>query len=303
MAATRVSKWSGHTGPVYCLSSDGPSPDHFLSGSGDGLVVRWPLKGPADGIPLARVGRAIFSLLRQGDHLWIGDEDGALHVVDLVHGTEVLFTKAHGKGIFRSLQLPGGSMAVAGGDGRLSIWSTERLNEAPLRVVPVCEGKIRDLALAPDGTALVVACGDGTIRWLSLPHLNEVRTLDAHPAGVTALAFHPAKPVLMSGGKDGVLRIWTAQQDTPLVELKAHTGALYAIAPEAHGRWLATVGRDRNIKLWRGDTLAPLAKLERSVQGHTHSVNTAMVIGDRLVTGSDDRSVLGWTITDDGSAG
>jgi WD repeat-containing protein 61 len=286
---------SGHTGPVYDLIPDLGTAS-FLSASGDGLVVRWPLDAPEHGAPVAQVGRAIFSLLLDGGRLWLGDEDGGLHRVDLASRREEFFTRPHTKGIFRMVRLSDGRLVCAGGDGHLSIWADGPDGlPAPLRNIPLSEGKLRDLALDPTHRTLAVACGDGTARLLDTERWNELRTITAHTKGVSALAWHPSKPVLISGGKDGHLRCWTMDgRQEAILDLPAHTGAIYAIRSSADGRWCATAGRDRNVKIWDTATFDPVARLDRTQGGHTHSVNSLLWAGDRLFTASDDRTILGW---------
>lgn len=294
MAAERLARWTGHQGPVYALSNDDAAGTTFLSGSGDGLVVRWSAADPPDGIPVARIGRAIFSLRRQGSLLWVGDEDGGVHSIDLQHAQELFFSHTHRKGVFRFQPLADGRMAAAGGDGRLSLWAAGGSIGEPLRTIPVSAGKLRDLALDPLTGDLVVASADGMVRWLRGVDLNEVRTIEAHPSGVASIAFLPGKEALLSGGKDGHLRVWVPARDTPLVDLKVHTGAIYGVIPGADGAWFATIGRDRTVKFWDAHTLEPMARVERGSSGHTHSVNAGLAIGDRLITAGDDRALMAW---------
>ena len=117
-------RFTGHKGSVYALCPTA-SPGSFLSASGDGSVVRWILKDPENGITEARVNRAIFALHRANEQLlYIGDEDGGLHLVGLAERRELQLERAHVKGIFAIEELPDGRLAVAGGDGAISIWPT-----------------------------------------------------------------------------------------------------------------------------------------------------------------------------------
>ncbi len=296
-----VVHFTGHKGAVYALCNAGER-DHFLSAAGDGTVVQWALHHPGTGVALAQVHRAIFALHRaRNGLLYIGDEDGGLHVVDPVRHVELLLERAHGKGIFSMVQLPDGRIAVAGGDGSLSIWSTAAGGHGGTtlqRRIPLSDDKLRGLALNPDGQFLAVACGDGSIHVLDSTHLNEQFTLAGHGKGANSLAWHPAKPLLVSGGKDGHLRFWRTDAGFgPMHAFPAHKDTIYAIAFNRDGTQLATASRDRTAKLWDAGTFDPLRRLDRHTGGHGYSVNSVWWLNDHtLLTASDDKTVVAWNV-------
>jgi WD40 repeat protein len=302
--------FSGHRGPIYALVNVAAG-GSFYSGSGDGLVVKWDIARPDEGSSLVDVGQAIFALtVVPGKGLLIvGAECGDLHVVDVQGAREVQLLKAHSKGLYRILLLSDDRLVCAGGDGSMSIWSIEGHVLSLIRQIPLSESKLRDLALSPNGEHLAVACGDGTIRILDTVLFNELYTLrpttsndltsgealDGTLVGISAVAFHPTKAVLISGGKDGVVRTWqSSDRYRELLHFPAHKGTVYTIAFNAEGTRCATASRDKSAKLWDAADFAPMSRLDRVAGGHTHSVNTVLWCGSTLLTGSDDRRILGW---------
>lgn len=258
------------------------------------MVVRWNVRTPTTGTPIARLERAVFALLAHDRHLYIGDEDGGLHRVDLIEQREEHFSRPHTKGIFRFVHLPGHRLVSAGGDGHLGIHRTDGTLR-PFRSIPLSADKLRDLLLLPDGRTLCVACGDGSVRWLDTEHFDELHNVAAHPGGVTALAWHPGKPLLATAGKDGHLRFWKAGDTQPLVDLPIHGGTIYGIAFTADGHRFWTVSRDKTCKLWDANSLEPIARIDHMLGGHKRSVNSVVRMGEHVFTCSDDKEVIAWT--------
>lgn len=293
------STFQGHTAAVYALCAfRGAS---FLSAGGDGIVVRWHVDRPEQGDAIVHVGEAIFSLhvLAERDLLLIGTGTGRLLVIDLRTRKELQAIEAHAKGIFRICPLDGNTVACAGGDGALTTWGIaedEASHLAQLRRIPLCEEKLRDITLSPEGQRIIVACGDGSLRELDLPDLNERQRFEGHGKGSNCAAFHPTKPVLISGGKDGQVKVWRADGRC-MLEFAAHKGSVYATSFDPSGHYLVTVGRDALLKLWDANTLEPVHRSAREKNAHTHSINAVLWLGNTLITASDDRRIHAWAIT------
>lgn len=289
----KTATFTGHRSGIYCLiHSDRPRT--FFSAGGDGQVVRWSIDAPDVGELVATVDNAIFSLHFDATHqlLFIGGQDGGLHVIDLAVRREVRAIAAHRRAVHAIRALGSDRLASCCADGVLNVWRTPDM--APERSIPIIDGKLRAMALSPDGGSLAIACGDGTVRVLETRDLNEVRTIDAHEGGATSLAWHPTKPVLCCGGKDGHLRMWPKATSSPLLSMAAHRSTLYGIAFNLEGTLCATASRDRTVKLWEANTFDPLQRLDRADGGHGHSVNALLWVEDLLVSASDDRTIIGW---------
>jgi WD40 repeat protein len=290
----RTATFSGHRSGIYALAN-GDRPGTFFSSGGDGQVVRWSIGRPDAGELVATVDDAVFALhhVQEGQLLFIGRQDGGLHVIDLANRREVKLLSVHRKGIHAITALPGGRIACFGGDGTLSLWSMPGMDL--LRQFPLTDGKLRAAKIDRDRGMLLVACGDGTLRSLDLEHFNELRTLQAHEGGVTCVTMHPAKPAIVSGGKDGHLRLWPAADGaTPLLSIPAHRSTIYAIAFSPEGSLCATASRDKTVKLWDAATFDPIQRLDHLAGGHAHSVNALLWVDGTLISAGDDRRAIAW---------
>jgi WD40 repeat protein len=295
MSWHRTSQFTGHRGAVYALG--GQDDEHrFLSGSGDGRVVQWDLRSPDQGELVADAVHPVFSVHHDGGRkrLIIGNEHGGLHVIDLVEREEIRLLQAHQKGIFNILALSGDRIACAAGDGSLSIWQVPSMEL--IRRIPLCEEKLRGMEVDASGRWLAVACGDGRLRVLDTTDLNEHHTIDAHAKGAASVAWHPRKPVLISGGRDGFLRFWHSDEGfRPLHEIPAHRANIYGIRFNAEATICATASRDKSVKVWDAATFEVQARLDLKAGGHTHSVNDVRWCADgSLLSCGDDKRIIRW---------
>ncbi len=294
----RRAVFTGHRGAVYALQGT-RNPNLFLSASGDGKVVRWDVRTPDGGEQVADALKAIYSFHHDQERklLFIGNGEGGLHVVDLSEGEELRHLVTHRLGIFRIIPLDKDRIICAGGDGTISVWKVPSMDLQ--RHVPLSGEKLRGLAVSPDGSLLAVASLDGRVRVLDTRDFNEVNGFDAHERGAASVCWHPAKPVLISGGRDGHLRFWRSDAGfKPLQAIPAHRANIYGIAFSPDGAVCATASRDKSVKLWDASTFDPVARLELKQGGHTHSVNAVLWNADgTLLTAGDDRSVRLWSAT------
>jgi len=108
------------------------------------------------------------------------------------------------------------------------------------------------LEFSSDGRFLSAGSRDGYLRiWdindpvhRSDKNTQPKLTINAHRKGVNNLAFHPAKPILASGGNDAVARFWDVETGENLGMMIGGTFAVPAIAFSPDGNTLAVVNGD-----------------------------------------------------------
>ena len=125
-------------------------------------------------------------------------------------------------------------------------------------------------------------------------------TLIGHTGGVNAVAVGRAgdREVIVSGGRDGTVRVWDAATGAPVGEpLAGHTGEVNAVAVGRAGdrEVIVSGSDDGTARVWDAATGAPVGM---PLTGHTGGV-TAVALGragDRevIVSGSRDEKVRVW---------
>src|SRR5947209_717973 len=148
---------------------------------------------------------------------------------------------------------------------------------------------VQSLAFSPDGTRLVTAGQDGTVRVWDADTGREVGFYAGHAERVSAVAYSPDGKWVASGGADPEIKIWDPATGKDVKSLKGHTEFLTGLAFSPDGKYLAAVGGDRRLRIY--DVKAGTVK--HDLPGHNlliHGVaysrdgkSVATVGGDRVL--------------------
>ena len=294
MILSRKRELSGHSASIYAVSA---YQGKVFTASGDKFVARWDLeKGAQDNFAI-KTDASIYAIqfLQHSPILIIGTSSGAFHVIDTESKKEIRFIIQHSVAIFCIREnLSKNQIVITDADGNISIW--DKTTWELILFIPLLVGKIRDVLFSLDGEKMYLACQDGTIRIFDTTYFNEEKSLVAHKEGANCLAFFPLKNnVLISGGKDGFLRVWNLLTDECILQIPAHNFGIYRILFINEGKCFVTISRDKSIKVWNALDCSVLQKIERKQGGHSHAVNDACLIAEnQLCTVGDDKRIIHW---------
>ncbi|KAK2558083.1 Proteasomal ATPase-associated factor 1 [Acropora cervicornis] len=79
---------------------------------------------------------------------------------------------------------------------------------------------------------------------------NKSRQLEGHISDVNTCCFFPSGKVVLSGGADLRLKIWSTEDGSCPVTLKGHTGGVVDTAIVDRGRNVLSCSRDGTARLW-----------------------------------------------------
>ena len=298
----KLAHLTGHKAAIFSLGP-GPETRHFLSGAGDGWVVRWDLDDPETGRLIAKVETQIFSLLYLDGHerVVVGNMNGGVHWVDLEDPDNTKNVAHHRKGVFDMLRIKE-FVYTAGGGGMITKWSVAK--SRTLESYQLTNQSLRSLDFCPERNEIAVGASDNAIYFLDASTLQLRRSIrDAHDNSVFTARYTPDGRYLLSGGRDAHLRIWNLDEgDRPVAAQPAHWFTINAIAIHPEGRWFATASRDKTIKIWDSNTFELRKVLDTARDGcHVNSVNRLFWSPHRnyLISGSDDRSMIVWQVGQD----
>jgi WD40 repeat protein len=293
----KLHTFTGHTDCVYVIQPAGDE-SGFYSGGGDGMVVRWDLQAPGEGVLVARVPKSVYAIhaLPLDGKLVIAQNFEGLHLIDGKARKEIASLKLPPANYF-DMQSHGNELFVASGDGSVLCVDLEQWRVKD-RLVHSAKSA-RTLALNPRKGEMAVGYSDFSIRIFDLAGFALKAEWQAHTNSVFALAYTPEGDYLLSGSRDARLKVWDCKDNTLHREIVAHMFALNHIAFSPDGRHFVTCSRDRSIKVWERDGWNLLKVIDKARHaGHGTSVNKLWWSprDNLLVSASDDRSVAVWSL-------
>ncbi len=289
-----------HSGAVHTIDV---APDHgLLATSGaDGTARVWDL-GSLDGIAEvgAQAGNQPYAVALDpsGERLATGGVDGTVAIWDLQAGARTLSYREHqagatGSGLVRAVVWTpdGQSVVSAGSDQIVRVWNAETgatslayQDHTRLRV----RGEITGLDVSPDGRRVASSSGVETLVW-AISDGQLISTVGRPGADAALVAFSPDGSEMVSGGADGVGRLWFTQSGVEEDQFLGHRSDVRAVAWSPDGERVVTASSDGTARVWatrRGAALAP---------GRPAALTTYGYRGDQLarLTIDADRALLG----------
>lgn len=129
------------------------------------------------------------------------------------------------------------------------------------------------------------------------------RKMTGHLAGVQVLKFFPSNTVLLSGGSDMCLKIWSVEDGSCPVTIPAHKRLISSLAIVERGRNVVSSSHDGTIKLWCCGTQQNIStlSLERGPVNHITLLPDQGGSPDALVLSASDSGSLSLHSLEDSS--
>jgi serine/threonine protein kinase len=152
---------------------------------------------------------------------------------------------------------PKGDLIVTGGSGPTQLWDAKTGGEIPTDPIP----EMCPTFLYPGDAVAGWTHRAGRVTVCDLPSGKVRATWPAHPDLIEGMAASSDGRFIVSLGKEGVARVWTADGETEVATLTGHRGSIFFAAFTPDGARLATAGLgDFTIRVW---DLPPVCRVRK----------------------------------------
>jgi WD40 repeat protein len=284
--------------------SDPAAPDGYVLTTGfesslwnakDGTFVR-RLGDPAD---LASADKAALcgAFSTDGHFAIVGSRDGHWTKWNVATGEAALRSPDNVNKIVSLAYSPQTDSLLTTGDGSATLW---RGAFGTIQLWYATSG-VQVAVFDPSGVHVAVGLNSGRIDVRELGSLAS-RTLKGHSARILSLAFSRDGKYLLSGGADGMARIWGFNSGKLLSTLPGKQGPVASVAFSPRGEIVATGDSGGYARIWDGRS----GRLLDELHGHAGAITELSFSpdGTRLLTASMDGSAKVWDLSpDERSAG
>lgn len=226
-----------------------------------------------------------------------GTEAGNLYMVPPASCEAKLLSTAHCAPIVDACFPAGTSeLFLTASGGEIRVWNTRKCAE--LLRIQIPNLHVLCIGINAAGTSIISGWDDGKVRAF-LPESGKLQYAihEAHADAVTAVAFTPDGQRVISGGRDGRVRVWNVAGRAQTMELsfKEHKKEVTSIAVTATGEEAVTASADGSCLIWN------LKRGTRSNALFASTVFRAAVYHpdeSQLLTAGSDRRLTYWDATD-----
>jgi WD40 repeat protein len=293
---TKEASYSGHTDCVYAICK-GEKETEFYTSGGDGMIVKWDLEVPDEGVLVSKLDNSVYTLHYMDIQkvLVVCENQKGIRFLDVSNHKEIFNIPLNGFTFFDCKQL-NNLLFVSTFQG--AIYVIDFSKQALIYTIKESTQSARCIAINTEFNELYVGYSDCTIRVFDIHTFAFKNTLLAHSNSVFSLVYLPSSQLLVSGSRDAQLKTWNVNSNYENTRsIPAHLFAINHMVTSANNKYLFTCSMDKSIKVWDADTFTLLKVIDKSRHaGHGTSINKLLYINDKLVSISDDRKISVWDI-------
>jgi WD40 repeat protein len=241
-------------------------------------------------------GAWTIALSPDGKCIVSGGYNGAMRLWNANSGKVIAKWKGHKDHVTSVCWDRDGGRVVSGSyDGTAKVW--DMVDGKTVLAFDTGHSVVEGIIYSPDTTMIAT----GGVTWgeklfLSIfdaktGHL--ITDLDGHTKRVTGLAWTAGGTTLISGSRDGSIRIWNSTTWQQIAILTEHSVRAIAISPDGHT--LASTSCDKTARLWDLENGQPVG----SPLQHVKEVNCVSFSADGklLATGCKDNNAYLWDVS------
>jgi len=269
-------------GKTIWMASGGGDDVAYLLEVGDGVQAPengsvFKFEGHTDSV-------ANVSFSRDGKYLATAGLDAVIKVWNVSDGSLVYTLDGPSESIETVEWHPKGPVLLAGcGDGTAWMWDVSPKAGHALQVFGGHADAVNVARFTPDGSKVVTAGEDGTLRiWgpKTGKSLAVVQGHGFHEAGVNCLQIHHDNTLALTGGQDNnacLVNIATAKVKATL---QGHNDGIEDVAWVAHNPWAITGSLDGRVGIWDLNT----GQNRQFIENGTAGITSLQCVNDTIFT-------------------
>jgi WD40 repeat protein len=184
----------------------------------------------------------------EGHHIVCGYGDGSLQIYSAFDWTfQYRIPNAHDAAITALLQLPNGILVTAACDGVFKVW--ERFSFGPFKCIAavVAHSDSIEALTITGGNRLVTGCVDGKMKQWNIGSWDRHITMASKTRFMYVL--QQCYIYIVSGGSDGLLKVWDRVTGLPIGAYVGHIGCYAAGVAVSSGTLVSVGSDDRKVKV------------------------------------------------------
>ena len=171
----------------------------------------------------------------------------------------------------------------------VNVFQEVRATDPALGVLTGHTGKVQGVAYSPDGSRILTASSDHTVRIWDARTGVQLRVISGHTEWVQTVQYSPDGTEIVTGSLDGTARTWDAHTGS-LRRVLVHAGPVGCARYSPDGTRILTAG-NAMVRIWDAASGTQLAEFSG---GHRRSCAVYSPDGTRLVMPSDDKTARIW---------
>ena len=269
----------------FVLVQSGPTTYLVSLQDGASEVLPDRLRGEDRSLAFSTDGKLAASIAANGP-----PENQGIEIWNLENKSVYLLDQSKGKSFYSLKFSSDGS--VFSGDAEGNLWQWD-LTKNTGTVVTKGKGIVFDLDVSGSGRYLVATISSAKhlgelerATWeLILYDVSEKKShkITSHGNHVWSVAFDPGGKTLVTGDRDGIVRVGPITEETPAHMLFGSETAVLDIAVHPNGKWIASAERGRaSVRLWPMPSGTPFHTLPREeFLNRLRALTNVRVVGDK----------------------
>lgn len=271
----------GHKDIVWCLAIQ----RHRLCSSGaDGLVKVWDMETLSKGCIRTMEGhsKVVHTMVASGDLLYTGGSDMSIKSWNMESLTQHSSVENAHDNIITAMVLVGDYL-FSSSHSLIKVWEAKTLNHK--HTISGLHHWVRALCLNTTKDQLYSGSHNTIDIWDTTGTFELKGKIDHSFGSVYSLAI--THQYVIAGTYNRNIQVFELETKQHARSFQGHIGTINSLITSPSGRFLFSSSIDKAIQVWSLELMLPIQNLNR----HEGSVNTLILLGDYLISGSEDHDI------------